>query len=148
MQIITALLAGLVFGIGLILSGMTDPSKVIGFLDLAGNWDPSLAMVMVGAIMVGFVGFRIAGARSETFLGEKLYLPTRNDIDPRLVIGAAIFGVGWGLGGYCPGPALTSLGTGGAKPVIFVLAMVAGMAIYEWLDSAFTKRPAAVARQG
>lgn len=148
MHILTSLLAGLVFGAGLILSGMTDPSKVIGFLDLTGNWDPSLAFVMGGAILVGFFAFRIAGERGKPFLGEKLHLPTRNDIDPRLVLGSAVFGIGWGLAGYCPGPALTSLGTGGAKPVIFVLAMLAGMLIYEWIDSALQRRPTASARHG
>src|SRR5687768_12450696 len=116
MQIVMALIAGLVFGLGLILSGMTNPAKVIGFLDLAGNWDPSLALVMAGAIAVSFVPFRMARNRSMALLGGPIRLPTASDIDRRLVLGSLAFGVGWGLAGYCPGPALASLLSGGAKP--------------------------------
>lgn len=134
MKIITALVAGLVFGIGLILSGMTDPSKVIGFLDLAGNWNPSLALVMGGAIGVGLVAFRFATRQSMTLLGDPLHLPVSSRIDRRLVLGGLTFGAGWGLAGYCPGPALASLLTGSSKPVIFVLAMLAGMGIFELLE--------------
>lgn len=134
MKIITALVAGLVFGIGLILSGMTDPSKVIGFLDLAGNWNPSLALVMGGAIGVGLVAFRFATRQPMTLLGDPLHLPVSSQIDRRLVLGGLTFGAGWGLAGYCPGPALASLLTGSSKPVIFVLAMLAGMGIFELLE--------------
>lgn len=134
MKIITALAAGLVFGIGLILSGMTDPSKVIGFLDLAGNWNPSLALVMGGAIGVGLVAFRFATRQPMTLLGDPLHLPVSSQIDRRLVLGGLTFGAGWGLAGYCPGPALASLLTGSSKPVIFVLAMLAGMGIFELLE--------------
>ncbi|RII83078.1 YeeE/YedE family protein [Neopusillimonas maritima] len=131
MQRIFEFFIGLVFGLGLILSGMSDPSKVLGFLDLTGLWDPSLAFVMGGAILVGLVAFALARKRTTTFLGGALKLPTSNDIDKRLVIGSLTFGVGWGLAGYCPGPALVSLGSGQSKALIFVVAMLAGMAIYE-----------------
>lgn len=131
MSIVTAFITGLVFGLGLILSGMTDPSKVLGFLDLAGNWDPSLAFVMGGAILVGSFAFHFAKGRPKALLGDAMRLPTATQIDKRLVLGGLTFGVGWGLAGYCPGPALTSLAQGGIKPVIFVIAMLAGMAVYE-----------------
>lgn len=131
MQRIFEFFIGLLFGLGLILSGMSNPGKVLGFLDLAGNWDPSLAFVMGGAILVGLVAFQVARKRSKTFLGGALKLPSRTDIDKRLVLGSLAFGVGWGLAGFCPGPALVSLGSGQLKGVIFVIAMVAGMGIYE-----------------
>lgn len=134
MHVVMALVTGLVFGLGLILSGMTDPSKVIGFLDLAGNWDPSLAFVMGGAIVVGLIAFRFAEGRTKAWLGDTMRLPTARQIDKRLVLGGLTFGVGWGLAGYCPGPALASFAQGGAKPIIFVAAMLAGMAIYEIQD--------------
>ena len=134
MQVLMALLAGLVFGLGLIMSGMTDPSKVIGFLDLAGQWDPSLAFVMGGAILVGVIAFRFAATRSQAILGGSMRLPTARQIDRRLILGGLAFGVGWGLAGYCPGPALASLATGGIKPLIFTVAMLAGMVIFEIHD--------------
>ena len=143
---VAALLAGLVFGIGLIMNGMTNPAKVISFLDLAGKWDPSLALVMGGAILVGVFAFRFAAARPQALLGEPIRLPIANQIDARLVLGALKFGVGWGLAGFCPGPALaslvsivsmdslTSLATSGSKVLIFTLAMLGGMAIFELLE--------------
>lgn len=134
MHIIMALLAGLVFGAGLIISGMTNPSKVIGFLDLAGRWDPSLGFVMGGAILVGLGAFRFAARRDKSLLGDAMRLPTAVHIDRRLVLGGLAFGAGWGLAGYCPGPALASLAAGGAKPLIFVAAMIAGMGIFELLE--------------
>ena len=138
MSIITSLLAGLVFGIGLILSGMANPAKVLGFLDLAGAWDPSLAFVMGGAIGVGVVAFALASKRSRTFIGEPMSLPQAGTVDRRLLIGSALFGIGWGLGGFCPGPAVVALGMGQGmgqgKAVLFVLAMLAGMAVFEWLQ--------------
>ena len=134
MHIILALLVGLVFGIGLIVSGMTDPSKVIGFLDLAGRWDPSLGFVMGGAILVGLVAFRFAAGRDRSLLGDAMRLPTATHIDRRLVLGGLAFGAGWGLAGYCPGPALASLASGGSKPLIFSVAMIVGMAIFELLE--------------
>ena len=130
MNALFALAAGLVFGAGLILSGMTDPGKVIGFLDVAGKWDPSLAFVMAGAILVGFFAFRSAGRRGRTFVGGALHLPTRRDIDLRLIAGSVVFGIGWGLAGFCPGPALVSFASGVDKAAVFVAAMLAGMAAY------------------
>lgn len=134
MHIIMALLVGLLFGVGLIISGMTDPGKVIGFLDLAGNWDPSLGFVMGGAILVGLVAFRFASGRTRSLLGDVMRLPTSSQIDRRLVLGGLAFGAGWGLAGYCPGPALASLAGGSAKPWLFVAAMLAGMAIFALLE--------------
>jgi len=127
-------LVGLLFGLGLILSGMTDPGKVLGFLDLFGTWDPSLALVMGGAIMVGFFAFTLAKKRTQSFLGSAMQLPGRNDIDRRLVVGAALFGAGWGLAGFCPGPALVSLAAGQAQAAVFVVSMVAGMALFEAME--------------
>jgi hypothetical protein len=134
MHIVTAFIVGLIFGIGLIVAGMTDPAKVQGFLDLAGDWDPSLALVMGGAILVGFAAFRIAGTRERALLGDAMRLPTATHIDRRLVLGGLAFGAGWGLAGFCPGPALASLATGGAKVMIFTGAMVAGMVVFEVLE--------------
>lgn len=134
MHIVTAFIVGLVFGIGLIVAGMTDPAKVQGFLDLAGDWDPSLAFVMGGAILVGFAAFRVAGKRERALLGDAMRLPTATHIDRRLVLGGLAFGAGWGLAGFCPGPALASLATGGAKVLIFTGAMVAGMVVFEVLE--------------
>jgi uncharacterized membrane protein YedE/YeeE len=134
MHIFLALVAGLTFGIGLIISGMTDPSKVIGFLDLAGQWNPSLGFVMAGAILVGLIAFQFASKRDKSLLGDVMRLPTATQIDRRLVLGGLAFGAGWGLAGYCPGPALASLVSGGAKPLIFVAAMVTGMAIFEMME--------------
>ncbi len=134
MQIIMALLAGLIFGIGLIVSGMANPAKVMGFLDLRGSWDPSLAFVMGGAICVGLVAFSAAAKRSKTLLGEPLRLPQAKHIDRRLIFGGLAFGVGWGLAGYCPGPALATLLIGNSKTIIFVTAMVLGMALFELLE--------------
>ena len=129
--IVSAFVAGLVFGIGLIVSGMTNPAKVQGFLDLAGQWDPSLGLVMAGAIAVGLFAFGAAKKRTTAILGGVMQLPKKSDIDLRFVLGSVVFGAGWGLGGFCPGPALVSLGTGRSEAVVFVLAMLAGMAIFE-----------------
>ena len=128
-------LAGLLFGLGLMLAGMTDPSKVLAFLDLASAWDPSLALVMGGGIAVGLGAFTLAKGRSKTLLGSAIFLPQATVIDRRLLGGSALFGVGWGLAGFCPGPALVSLGLGDAKVWVFVAAMVAGMLVFEWLES-------------
>ena len=137
MHIATSFAAGLVFGAGLIVSGMSDPGKVIGFLDLAGLWDPSLAFVMGGAILVGFFAFRVARKRAQSFFGGAMRLPAAEDIDRRLMLGSIVFGAGWGLAGFCPGPALVSLGSGQDQAAWFVLAMLAGMALYEILTKAF-----------
>lgn len=143
MQLLMALFAGLVFGLGLIVSGMTDPSKVIGFLDLAGAWDPSLALVMGGAIGVGLMAFRFARTRSQALLGGPMQLPSARQIDRRLVLGGLTFGVGWGLAGFCPGPALASLATGGSKPLTFTAAMLVGMVIFEVMERGALPQPGA-----
>lgn len=134
MHALSAFAVGLIFGVGLIISGMTDPSKIIGFLNLAGPWDPSLALVMGGAVGVGFIAFRFARQRTAAFLGGAMHLPTARQIDRRLVLGSLAFGVGWGLAGYCPGPAVVSLGMGQEKAFVFVVAMVAGMGIHEVIE--------------
>lgn len=134
MKFFFALLAGLLFGFGLIISGMSDPSKVLGFLDLAGNWDPSLAFVLGGAVLVGSLVFPFASKQTKSVLGEVMHLPTATKIDSRLIFGSSIFGTGWGLAGYCPGPALVSLAQGNLKPVLFVVAMLAGMGMFEVLE--------------
>lgn len=128
---LSSFVAGLVFGLGLLLSGMANPQKVLGFLDLAGAWDPSLALVMAGAIIVGVAAFIIARNRRVSFLGFDMQLPSRDNISGRMVIGSLMFGVGWGLAGFCPGPGLVALGAGEIKAVVFVVAMVAGMGLFE-----------------
>lgn len=120
-------IVGLIFGIGLVISGMANPAKVQNFLDLAGTWDPSLAFVMGGAVVVTFLGYRIAFRRGAPLLSDHFHLPTKSVIDARLLIGAALFGVGWGLGGYCPGPALTALSLLAKGTLVFVPAMLAGL---------------------
>ncbi len=142
MQKLSAFIVGLLFGLGLILSGMTDPGKVQGFLDLFGNWDPSLAFVMGGAIAVGFFSYALAKQRTLNFLGGAMHLPKATAIDKRLVIGSLTFGVGWGLAGFCPGPGLVSMASGEVKGAVFVAAMVAGMAVFEWLERVSTLKPA------
>lgn len=134
MNRIIEFLVGLLFGIGLLVSGMTDPAKVQGFLDLAGAWDPSLAFVMGGAILVGIGAFAVAKRRTSTFLGGAMHLPTSRDIDRRLVVGSLTFGAGWGLAGFCPGPGLVAMGAGEPKAALFVAAMVGGMLVFEVLD--------------
>lgn len=125
---------GLLFGLGLLLSGMTDPGKVLGFLDLAGAWDPSLALVMGGAIVVGFFAFGSAKKRTTSFLGGALHLPTARDIDKRLIIGGLLFGAGWGLAGFCPGPGIVTMAAGEPKAAVFVVAMIAGMLVFQFTD--------------
>ena len=131
---LAALAAGLLFGLGLIVSGMADPAKVLGFLDLAGQWDPSLALVMAGAIAIGMPAFALARRRSRSLLGAPMQLPAARGIDRRLVLGSVLFGFGWGLAGICPGPALVLLGMGSLKGLAFVLAMLAGMLLFAWID--------------
>lgn len=125
---------GLLFGWGLLISGMTDPGKVIGFLDLAGAWDPSLALVMGGGVLVGLFGFAVAKQRTRSFLGSAMHLPTSRDIDRRLVLGSLTFGAGWGLAGFCPGPGIVAMGAGESKAALFVVAMMAGMWVFEGLE--------------
>ena len=125
---------GLLFGWGLLLAGMADPGKVLGFLDLAGAWDPSLALVMGGAIAIGFFAFASAKKRTRTLLGQVIELPSRDNIDWRLVLGSLLFGAGWGLAGICPGPGLVLAGLGQTQGLVFVAAMVAGMGVLDWVD--------------
>lgn len=131
MMVLSAFVAGLVFGLGLIVSGMANPAKVLGFLDLAGRWDPSLALVMLGAIGVGLVAFYFAKKRKLSWLGAAMQLPSATHIDWRLLTGGLLFGVGWGLAGFCPGPAVVALGMGEWKAAVFVLAMLVGMVLFE-----------------
>lgn len=131
---VSSFIAGLVFGLGLLLSGMANPEKVLGFLDLAGAWDPSLALVMAGAIIVGVIAFTIARQRHVSFLGFDMRLPSGDQISTRLIVGSVMFGVGWGLAGFCPGPGLVAFGAGEPKAVVFVASMVAGMALFELIE--------------
>ena len=127
MRRISEFMVGLIFGLGLLLGGMTNPAKVIGFLDITGNWDPSLAFVMGGAVVIGFFAFRIAKGRKQSLFGRVIVLNDLKPIDLKLVAGSVIFGVGWGLSGFCPGPAIASLGAGEWKAAFFVAAMAIGM---------------------
>ena len=136
MQPIFIYFAGLLFGVGLCVSGMNRPEKVLGFLDLAGSWDPSLAFVMIGAIGVAFFAFRLAASRQRAWLGDPIRLPTQTAIDHRLLAGAALFGLGWGLAGVCPGPAIVDLGFLDPRAAAFVAAMLAGMATEGFLSRA------------
>ena len=129
-----AFVAGFVFALGLGLSGMTQPAKVVGFLDLFGNWDPTLAFVMGGAVTVYAITYRLILRREKPILADSFRIPEKRDIDPRLLGGAVLFGIGWGLGGFCPGPGLTALGGGVGEATIFVGSMVAGMAGYEFME--------------
>jgi hypothetical protein len=126
-------LIGVLFGLGLIISGMTNPAKILAFLDIAGAWDPSLIFVMGGAVLVGLIAFYLAKNRTQSFLGGAMQIPTRRDVDRPLIIGSAMFGVGWGLAGFCPGPALVSLGSGELKALVFVVAMLGGMLLFDFL---------------
>lgn len=132
-SLVTAFIAGLIFGFGLLISGMSNPAKVTGFLDLAGNWDPSLAFVMAGAIAVASAGFALAKGRGNSLLQLPIQLPTTKQIDTRLVLGSALFGAGWGLAGICPGPALVLSGMIVTKGLLFVGAMLVGMVIFEFV---------------
>ncbi len=134
MIIFISLLSGIIFGLGLIVSGMANPAKVLGFLDIAGTWDPSLAFVMAGAIAVGIVAFGIANKRATSFLGAEMKLPKARHIDYRLIIGSTLFGIGWGIAGFCPGPGLVVLGMGEVKAGVFVLSMLVGMGFFELLE--------------
>ena len=137
MRNLFALVSGLVFGLGLIAGGMTDPAKVKGFLDLFGAWDPSLALVMGGAIAIGVFAFAAARRRTRSWTGDLIEIPSNTVIDRRLIVGGLLFGVGWGIGGFCPGPALVAMGSGLSAAWLFVAAMVAGMVLH---DRVFTSR--------
>jgi uncharacterized membrane protein YedE/YeeE len=137
MPILIQFVIGLVFGLGLLVSGMSDPAKVLNFLDLggirAGTWDPSLAFVMAGAVAVTFIGYKFVLKRPQPIFAERFHLPGKADVDLRIILGPAIFGVGWGLAGFCPGPALTALGFGAPAALLFVAAMLAGMMLARWI---------------
>jgi len=133
MKNLLTLISGLLFGFGLLLSGMADPAKVQNFLDLFGTWDPSLAFVMGGAIAVTMPGFWLVIRRNKPFFNDVFHLPSRTDLDARLITGAAIFGVGWGLGGFCPGPAVTALPLAAEGTLIFVVTMLTGMAASKYV---------------
>jgi uncharacterized protein len=133
MTALIALLSGLVFGLGLIVSGMTDPAKIKGFLDLFGAWDPSLALVMAGAIAIGVFAFARARRQRVAWSGALIALPTSRVVDSRLVVGGLIFGTGWGIAGYCPGPAIVAAAAGSGAALAFVAAMLVGMASHDWL---------------
>jgi len=134
MKLVITFLSGLLFGLGLIVSGMTNPNKVIGFLDLFGNWDPSLAFVMGSAIPVTFLAFRWLEKKQRTFFNDELHLPGTTHINTELIIGSLLFGVGWALAGYCPGPAIVSLGSGNLELLYFVTAMLLGMQITHFIQ--------------
>ncbi|MDD2179162.1 hypothetical protein OIN59_17125 [Acidovorax sp. D2M1] len=142
MHRITEFFVGLLFGLDLLLSGMTDPSKVLGFLDLSGTWVPSLAFVMGGAVAVGFFAFALARKRNSNsnFLGGALNLPKATQIDKRLLTGGLTFGIGWGLSGFCPGPGIVSMAAGELKAAVFMAAMLFGMAIFEIAERAGSRR--------
>lgn len=127
MRLLISYFIGVIFGVGIALSGMINPAKVLNFFDVAGHWDPSLAFVMAGALAVTFVGYRLAFGRGGPLLAERFHLPTRNDIDLRLVGGSAVFGTGWGIAGFCPGAALPALGTGMIEVMIFVSSLLVGL---------------------
>ncbi len=143
MRAIVALLSGIIFGLGLAVSQMVNPAKVLAFLDVAGRWDPSLALVMAGALAVAFVGFRLVLRRPAPLLAEQFELPSAREIDGRLLAGAALFGIGWGLVGFCPGPAIASLALELPKPLIFLTAMLAGAWLYHALNSRSPLAPSA-----
>jgi len=134
MALVFAFVAGLVFGLGLIVAGMMNPAKILGFLDVAGKWDPSLALVMAGAITVGLVAFALARRRTMSALGLPMQLPSARTLDARLVGGSLVFGIGWGLAGFCPGPAIVALGAGYAKAAVFVVAMLLGMGAFALIE--------------
>lgn len=135
MNRLTAFLAGLLFGIGLLLASMADPAKVLAFLDLAGNWDPSLALVMGGGIVAALLPFTLAKRRTQSLTGCPMQLPSKREPDRALVIGSLLFGIGWGIAGICPGPAVVVFGSGNLAILPFFVAMLAGMGLFRWYES-------------
>lgn len=135
-NVVTSFIVGFIFAVGLGISGMTQPQKVVGFLDIFGNWNPSLMFVMVGAILVHAIAYRFIRRRPSPLLAADWHVPSKNEVTPSLIIGSVIFGVGWGLGGFCPGPAVTSLASFRLEPIIFVISMLIGM----WLFRIFNKK--------
>ena len=141
MTIFIAFVIGIVFGTGILISGMANPAKVLNFFDVAGSWDPSLMFVMGGAVATTFIGYRMVQARKEPILARSFQMPTAIQIDPKLIAGAAIFGVGWGLAGFCPGAALPALGTGRTEVVIFVASLIAGIVVARLIASGGNRNP-------
>ena len=139
MKALSLFAAGVIFALGLVLGGMTQPAKVIGFLDVTGDWDPSLAFVMVGALSTYAIAFRLIRRRAAPLFGPRFQVPTRRDLTPRLLIGAALFGVGWGIAGFCPGPAIVAVGAGMKEALLFLPSMVVGMWLFrrwdEWMSN-------------
>jgi len=148
MALVVAYVAGLLFALGLALGGMTQPAKVLGFLDVAGAWDPSLAFVMAGAVAVHALGYRLVARRRSPLFAASFALPTRTDLEPRLVGGGVLFGVGWGLSGYCPGPALTAASSGSLPAIVVAAAMLLGMLLFAARDAARSRGAAAPAPPG
>ncbi len=134
---LTALIVGFIFALGLGISGMTQPQKVFGFLDVFGKWDPSLIFVMIGAIIFHFVSFRVIKKNHKPLFSNDWHVPTKKEITPALIFGSVLFGIGWGLGGYCPGPAITSLASFEMRPIVFVVSMIGGMLLFKMLDSKY-----------
>jgi uncharacterized protein len=134
LETVAAFATGMLFSAGLIVSGMVNPAKVQGFLDLFGRWDPSLALVMAAAVGVGLIGFAATSKRTQSVLGLPMHMSTNRGVDRRLILGAAVFGVGWGLAGFCPGPAVVALASGSFKAILFGVSMLAGMALFEWIE--------------
>lgn len=145
MRILTSYLIGLIFGVGISISGMANPAKVLNFFDVTGAWDPSLAFVMGGALIVTFIGYRYVLKRPAPFLSASFQLPTRRDLDLSLIGGSAVFGVGWGIAGFCPGGALPALGTARSEVLIFVAALLGGIVIAKLMQAAMSRRAAAQA---
>lgn len=141
MRLLIAYGVGVIFGLGIMISGMIDPAKVLNFFDIAGTWDPSLAFVMGGALSVTAVGYRLVLRRAAPFAAPRFQLPTKTDLDARLIGGAGIFGIGWGIAGFCPGGALPALGTGRGEVFVFVAALVAGILATKFIQSSGTARP-------
>ena len=137
MKLIVTFICGLLFGSGLTISNMINPTKIQNFLDITGNWDPSLALVMLSALIITFLGYRLALKNPAPILGEKFMMPLKQAVDKSLVIGSSIFGIGWGLAGYCPGPAITALGLGFTDAFLFVAGMILGLIIYSLADFLF-----------
>jgi uncharacterized membrane protein YedE/YeeE len=147
-RFLASLASGLLFGLGLVISGMINPAKVLGFLDIAGAWDPSLALVMVGALIVAAPSYWLANRMHKPLCGTEFAPPARTVIDRQLIGGALLFGIGWGLVGYCPGPALASLGIGGGRTLLFIAAMLAGMAVFNMRDRLNRDRAPSVLHHG
>ncbi len=143
MATVASFIAGALFALGLLVSGMADPAKVLGFLDVAGAWDPSLLLVMGGAVAVAAAGFRLAGARTTSLFAGPMQIPPVRAVDRRLVVGSIVFGIGWGLAGFCPGPAIVAIGLSRVEAVVFGVAMLVGMAAWEWFARVRERRDTA-----